>query len=183
MTPDPNLFAEQEQEEKLACAEAEDKAIRGQRRHEEKGRRRLQKQIERTRRGKSPPSEHRVKAFVRKRDKYRCRDCGMTANEHREKFGKNLHVHRVFAGWIYHPSICVTLCRTCHAAKKGREQNDTFGIWWNFYDPGDFVFLGKLAEEAKRLKLTLPALMDKILREHFSGQEVSSITRMGDGRP
>jgi hypothetical protein len=55
-----------------------------------------------------------VKALVRQRDEYKCVRCGMTNDEHQEKNGKSLDVHRVIPGSYYDVQGCVTLCRACH---------------------------------------------------------------------
>jgi hypothetical protein len=62
-------------------------------------------------------TELEIKAAVRERDGYRCRDCGMTAAQHVERFGKTLEVHRVVPGSPYTVDGCVTLCRPCHGPK------------------------------------------------------------------
>jgi hypothetical protein len=59
----------------------------------------------------------RLKAAVRARDGYRCRGCGMTADEHRAIYGRTLEVHRIAPGSPYTPDGCVTLCKTCHKAQ------------------------------------------------------------------
>jgi hypothetical protein len=68
-----------------------------------------------------------VKKQVRERDNQQCCECGMTAEEHRRRFGKNLHVHRTeyfghFSLGTYEIDKCETLCTLCHKAKH------------NFYD-------------------------------------------------
>jgi hypothetical protein len=64
-----------------------------------------------------PLSVLEVKALVRHRDGYACTDCGMTAEQHLERFGRNLDVHRVVPGSEYTLPGCVTLCRPCHDRK------------------------------------------------------------------
>ncbi len=58
-----------------------------------------------------------IKALVRHRDGYRCTECGMTARQHKKKYGKNLDVHRLEPGSPYKIRGCVTLCRGCHGPK------------------------------------------------------------------
>jgi hypothetical protein len=59
----------------------------------------------------------KTKAAVRARDGYRCAKCGMTNEEHRDKYGRQLDVHRLDPGSIYYPDGCVALCRACHSGE------------------------------------------------------------------
>jgi hypothetical protein len=59
----------------------------------------------------------RVKAAVRERDGHRCTQCGLTARQHRRRFGRGLEVHRSSPGSVYSLEGCVTLCRPCHYQK------------------------------------------------------------------
>lgn len=43
-------------------------------------------------------SEQKIKAAIRKRDGYRCVRCGMDQDEHKRRYKKGLHVHRVEPG-------------------------------------------------------------------------------------
>lgn len=67
-------------------------------------------------------SESEVKALVRFRDGYRCRECGMTAKEHHRRFHRSLEVHRIVPGSRYTIRGCVTLCRKCHFSKPKSER-------------------------------------------------------------
>lgn len=63
-----------------------------------------------------------VKKKVRERDKQQCCECGMTAEEHKRRFGRTLHVHRrEYSGRYslgsYDIDKCETLCEPCHWAK------------------------------------------------------------------
>src|SRR5262249_34679495 len=68
------------------------------------------------------PSEEAIKTAVRQRDGQKCTECGMTAEEHKRRFGRTLHVHRkkhkgpVSIG-PYTVKGCVTICHLCHQAK------------------------------------------------------------------
>jgi hypothetical protein len=59
----------------------------------------------------------KIKAAVRARDGYRCIECGMTNEQHMERYGRSLDVHRVNPGGPYILEACVTLCRPCHGPK------------------------------------------------------------------
>jgi hypothetical protein len=58
-----------------------------------------------------------IKAAVRARDGHRCTECGMTAAEHRQRYGRTLDVHRLEPGKPYTIDGCLTLCRKCHGPK------------------------------------------------------------------
>lgn len=60
-------------------------------------------------------TETQIKNAVRERDGFRCTKCGMTNEQHLEKWERVLHVHRDLPGseYVVGPG-CVTLCRDCH---------------------------------------------------------------------
>jgi hypothetical protein len=58
-----------------------------------------------------------VKDAVRKRDGFRCTGCGMTNDEHLEKYDRCLDVHRAIPGSWYVVDWCVTLCKKCHGKR------------------------------------------------------------------
>jgi hypothetical protein len=68
----------------------------------------------------APASIIMIKAAVRKRDGFRCTQCGRTNEEHIEMCGLQLDVHRLVPGSEYTVDGCVTLCKTCHAPKPRR---------------------------------------------------------------
>lgn len=59
---------------------------------------------------------------IRSRDGKRCQDCGMTAEQHMEKFGRDLEVHHIIPFRLFEdgdeaahqPDNLITLCRPCH---------------------------------------------------------------------
>lgn len=67
-------------------------------------------------------TEAEIKALVRFRDGYRCRECGMTAKDHFRRYKKSLEVHRIVPGSRYTIRGCVTLCRSCHFSKPKSER-------------------------------------------------------------
>lgn len=55
-----------------------------------------------------------IKAAVRKRDGFRCVDCGISQSRYKKSRGGQLDVHRLDPGSVYYMGGCITLCRTCH---------------------------------------------------------------------
>lgn len=60
------------------------------------------------------PEILRIKANVRQRDGMRCTRCGITAEDHIDRTGRTLDVHRIEPGSVYSLEGCITLCRKCH---------------------------------------------------------------------
>jgi hypothetical protein len=118
----------------------------------------------------------RVKKRVRKRDQYRCRDCGESAQEHIERTGQTLHVHRIVPGTIYQVDSCITLCHECHAKKKNHEDEDTFELYWHFYNPDDCCILEALIQESIRSKASVCEVLDGILHEWLERRLADPIT-------
>jgi hypothetical protein len=63
----------------------------------------------------------KIKAAARERDGYRCTTCGMTNQQHRDRYGRQLHVHRKEPGSLYSLRGCVTVCEDCHKPLPKRE--------------------------------------------------------------
>lgn len=61
-----------------------------------------------------------IKEAVRKRDGYRCTECGMTREQHQKRYGCTLEVHRIVPGSAYTMEGAVTLCCSCHGPKPKR---------------------------------------------------------------
>ncbi len=71
-------------------------------------------------------TEQQIKAAVRKRDGFRCTQCGITNEEHLELQGKQLEVHRFKRNGQYSVSDeCATLCRRCHAKRRNNSHGRT----------------------------------------------------------
>src|SRR5262245_52577978 len=112
----------------------------------------------------APSTELAIKDNVRIRDGFKCRDCGMTQDEHLEKFGRILDVHRVLPGIVYREESCVTLCRDCHG-KKPRRTGEAFwakDLLWigiNLYDRKDRILFDELFFFAKKMGCSLEVLI------------------------
>lgn len=61
-------------------------------------------------------NELKTKDTIRKRDDFRCVQCGETNAAHVERTGRVLDVHRTVPGSEYSTAkgVCSTLCRRCH---------------------------------------------------------------------
>lgn len=105
----------------------------------------------------------RIKALVRERDDQRCVECGMTKEEHKALYGKNLEVHRTEPGTPYTAEGCVTVCRLCHSAKPrskaGEGNRDRIDL------RAEREWIAKVVEEAKRLGLSLSAYVRLAVNE------------------
>jgi len=64
----------------------------------------------------------RVKTAVRDRDGQKCAQCGMTAEQHKAKYGRTLEVHRVVPGSLYTLEGSITLCKLCHGPQPRRKK-------------------------------------------------------------
>lgn len=78
-----------------------------------------------------PPKQNerdilKIKQAVREKDGHKCVRCEMTADEHRELYGRNLDVHRNVPGSWYTVEGCVTLCRPCHSGEPKRAPGERF---------------------------------------------------------
>lgn len=68
------------------------------------------------------PSVAKIKTVVRERDGFCCTVCGMTDEQHREKYRKTLDVHRKAPGSVYTVDGCVTICQSCHGPQPRRKK-------------------------------------------------------------
>jgi len=87
-------------------------------------------------------SDLEIKEKVRARDGKKCRDCGMTSEEHLEKYERDLDVHRLVPGVAYGEPWCVTLCRACHGKKPKNAYDSLFcadlrWFYFNLYNERD----------------------------------------------
>jgi hypothetical protein len=123
-----------------------------------------------------------IKAAVRERDGYRCRDCGMTSEEHLAQHGRELDVHRVLPGADYDPDTCVTLCRACHGPKPrtlaeaffwDRERTRVDFVFWNMYKPEEADLVRRLEHLAEEQGIDAGRLIDNILWKYCHGEPLN----------
>src|SRR5262245_39658434 len=69
-----------------------------------------------------------IKAAVRERDGYKCRQCGCSQEKHMQRYGRILEVHRLAPGAPYSVDGCVTLCKPCHGPKRRSPRYSTGAI-------------------------------------------------------
>jgi hypothetical protein len=104
-------------------------------------------------------SDVEIRKAIRKRDGNKCRDCGMTSEESRKKYDKDLDVHRLVPGCAYNHILCVTLCRACHAKKVKNTLSALFSadlrvFMFNMYDPEDRQMYDAIRRTAARRAVT-----------------------------
>ncbi len=73
------------------------------------------------RKPRQSPTVAEIKAAVRNRDGC-CVECGMTNDQHREHYDRQLDVHRVVPGSVYSMAGCRTYCRGCHGPQPRRKR-------------------------------------------------------------
>lgn len=186
MSAQPDLFTPPSDED---AAKEQVRRIKATRVAEARERAALRQELQRACRRRKPPCESKVKRAVRKRDGYRCRDCGIIWSEQspwpncrRKEEPRNLSVHRVDAGSVYEVDRCVTLCEDCHAKKKNKEHEDLFALRWNLYSPDDVRVLKTLLAEAKKAKVPFPVFIDQVLMR-FARSVDGAPSVHADGRP
>jgi hypothetical protein len=112
-----------------------------------------------------------VKALVRQRDSYRCRDCGMTNEQHEQEHGRALDVHRLIPGSAYRLESCVALCRSCHSQKpksladaffSESEKSGLVFIYLNLYNRLDRVVWERLSAEADERGVHVSTVVDDL---------------------
>jgi 5-methylcytosine-specific restriction endonuclease McrA len=113
-----------------------------------------------------PPLDPKdVKAVVRHRDGYRCTECGLTALEHIERYGRTLDVHRIVPGSAYTISGCQTLCVDCHLTKP-RSPNRSAAGPRRLTVPDHLV--PQLRDCARVQLRSLTSVVNVALREYFA---------------
>jgi hypothetical protein len=135
------------------------------------------------------PSEAAVKKAVRERDGYKCRDCGMTQEEHKAKHEQALEVHRLIPGIVYHPDTCVTLCLDCHNKKP---RKIPAALWckdlrWailNLYDERDAALYRALRAEMDRTSTDFGEVIRAMLEDKIAAvieHDRADVTLTADG--
>ncbi len=102
-----------------------------------------------------------IKAAVRERDGNRCAECGMLNEQHVERYGSILEVHRVIPGSEYslEAGACVTLCIPCHGPKPKRPHGSS--PWRYLAMDGDLYH--DLSIIAAALGLTVPEYVEDVV--------------------
>jgi hypothetical protein len=130
-----------------------------------------------------------IKEQVRKRDGYKCRDCGMTSEESLEVYGKELDVHRLIPGSSYGPPWCVTLCRKCHAKKPKKTAEaiwckDLRCFFFNMYEHEDAKLYEALRNHAVGRDMSPGDVILEAIRKYFEKQlehDWLDLTMQADG--
>jgi ribosomal protein L37AE/L43A len=79
-----------------------------------------------------------LKESIRKRDNYKCQNCGMTEEEQIEKIGRILHVHHI----DYNKNNCkksnlITTCNNCNL--KANSNRDYWYAYYTYKIGGDIL--------------------------------------------
>lgn len=134
-------------------------------------------------------SELETKEYVRRRDGYACRDCGMTREQHQEKYGKDLDVHRLIPGVNYYHAWCVTLCRACHG-KKPKNAGDALWcrdlrwVYFNLYDADDARLYSFLQSRAVYEDTGPDVLLTRLLASYlaeWADRDRADVVAQADG--
>jgi hypothetical protein len=113
-------------------------------------------------------SDESVKDAVRARDGYKCRDCGMTNDDHVEQTGKQLEVHRLIPGSYYNKGWCVTLCRECHGKKPRKLEGIIFGNGTGYKHSGvRHVLFNLYTDHGRRIFKALEMETDRMGFKHI----------------
>lgn len=125
-------------------------------------------------------SDASIKAAVRARDGYKCRDCGMTNEEHIAKYKRKLNVHRLLPGSTYRVGLCVTLCQDCHKKKPKSLSDAVFYDYSdirlflvNLYDPGEKYIFDGITEIASRSGKEFSDVVNEALRLYIAANITS----------
>lgn len=118
--------------------------------------------------------EHVVKEVVRERDGNRCVQCGMTNDEHLEKYSKSLQVHRMIPGIVYDEGSCILLCQPCHykrPSQTGKALWDEHLLWlaFNLLDPDHKALFDSLLSLSQEGPDNIPTLAFKAIKQYLDG--------------
>lgn len=97
-------------------------------------------------------TEAQIKQAVRERDGFKCVECGMTQEQHYEKYGRDLEVHRDPPGAPYSIDICVTMCRVCHGPMPRRRHHSRPYVKIDD-DLAEMLYFTALVEKMKASKI------------------------------
>lgn len=103
-----------------------------------------------------------VKRAVRQRDGQRCVECGMTDQQHRDKYGRSLDVHRKVPGSVYTIAGCETLCKRCHGPKPKQDPWETGAYERPVMMRLSRTTIAALDRAARRLEITRTAVVERL---------------------
>lgn len=70
-----------------------------------------------------------IREVIKQRDSYTCQCCGMTQEEHKEKFNQSLHVHHIDYNKFNNENVnLITTCANCNLKANGNRD-----YWFAFY--------------------------------------------------
>jgi 5-methylcytosine-specific restriction endonuclease McrA len=94
-----------------------------------------------------------IRAAVRQRDGYRCTKCGITEQEHKDRYGvKSLHVHRLVPGSLYSLKGCISLCCVCHGMEPNGQPGDRDLSYRKARTPEQLSEIARKASQARWAK-------------------------------
>src|SRR5262249_32933680 len=109
-------------------------------------------------------------------DYMRCYFCEMPEDEHRARYGRSLHVHRLLPGSEYTVEGCLTVCSGCHgfqprravgsidlAHPAGRRTDDRHAPWFTVRLPE--WCRGRLRRRQKETRLPVTTLVRRAVEE------------------
>lgn len=120
-----------------------------------------------------------VKAAVRARDGHKCQKCGMTSEQHQERYETALHVHRLLPGSAYIEEWCVTLCTNCHGPMprkmvdltwKEPEASGVVLFWLNLFDHTERRFWEAIKRHCLATDKDLNAVLTEIFERWLADQ-------------
>jgi len=116
-----------------------------------------------------------IKAAVRARDEFKCRDCGKTNEQHLEETDRQLQVHRSLPGLAYSEFWCVTICLDCHNKRPRKlidllceepEQSGVYAFCLPLHHTCHVRIYNLLKSEADREHTTVDQVVLRLLESH-----------------
>lgn len=116
-------------------------------------------------------TELEVKAAVRARDGNRCTECGMTFEEHEQRYGSDLDVHRLTPRSRYTLEGCVTLCKSCHGPKP-KHSNGPKQPTVMFQARHSEEFMERVKAAAERLNISAASYIRMVVTQRMDQDNV-----------